>query len=216
MRLLFILILTLVSTISHAAMMSVNVYQPLPGKASLTASYMQEAQAILRDMGFQASYSSDLAGVYRFNLYFEDWESYGKMSLQLASSAAWAAFIAKTSASPSAAQIDNLLLNEIKAGPGNQPGRVSAVTVWDSPLTARDALIQSFMGAVPLHEKQGAMGVSIWSDAFNVYYITHHQDMQLYGRFRDTPNPEFMQYFLAARQNSTAMMERQSVLVTGQ
>lgn len=216
MRLLFVLMLTLASTISHAAMMSVNVYQPLPGKASLTASYMQEAQTILRSMGIQASYSNDLAGVYRFNMYFEDWESYGEMTQQLGSNTAWAAFNVKRSISPSAIQIDNLLLNQLKAGPGLQPGMVSAVTVWDSPLISRDAFIQSAMGAAPLHEQQGATGVSIWADAFNVYYITSHQNMQAYGLFRDTPNPEFQQYFQSAQQNSTATMVRQTILISGQ
>ena len=216
MRFLIVLMFSLVSTLSHAAMLVVNVYQPLPGKALLTASYMQEAQTILRDMGYQANFSNDLAGTYRFNMYFEDWESYGEMYQRLGSSMAWAAFNAKISASPSATQIDNLLLNEVKAGPGAQPGMVTESTAWTSPLPDRNAFIQSAMGAAPLHEKQGAMGVSIWADAFNVYYITHHQNMQAFGRFRDTPNPEFQEYFASARQNSTATMERQTVMVTGQ
>jgi hypothetical protein len=216
MRFLLVLFFTLVSTVSHAAMLVVNVYQPLPGKALLTASYMQEAQTILRGMGYQASFSNDLSGVYRFNMYFEDWESYGEMYQRLGSSMAWAAFNAKVSASPSATQVDNLLLNEVKAGPAAQPGMVAETTVWTTTFQGRNAFIESAMGAAPLHEKQGAAGVSIWADAFNVYYVTHHQNMQAFGRFRDTPNPEFQQYFAAASQNSTAVMERQTVMVTGQ
>ena len=216
MRLLIALVFTLISTMSHAAMLVVNVYQPLPGKGILTASYMQEAQSILRGMGYQVSYSTDLSGTYRFNMYFEDWESYGEMYQRLGTSMAWAAFNAKVSASPSATQVDNMLLNEVKAGPAAQPGMVTEATTWAVPLTDRNAFMQSAMGSAPLHEKQGAAGVSIWADGFNVYYITHHQNMQAFGRFRDTPNPEFQQYFMAARQNSTATMERQTVMVTGQ
>lgn len=215
MRLLIALLFTFITTLSHAQLLVVNVYQPLAGKASLTASYMQEAQSILRDMGYQANYSSDLAGIYRFNTYFESWESYGEFFQGLGSSPRWAAFMAKVSTSPSAMQIDNLLLNEVKAGPGVEPGMVIESTMWDVPLPERGAFMAAAMGSVPHHERQGAVGVSIWANAFNVYYSTHHENMRSFGRFRDTPNPEFGEYF-RSQQNPNVSMERQTVLVTGQ
>ena len=215
MRILAALFLVFFSTMAQAAVLVVNVYQPLAGKGPLTASYMREAQSIIEGMGHQAGYTMDLSGVYRFTMYFEDMESYGEMFQQLGSSPAWAAFTAKISASPSATQIDNLLLNEVKAGPAAQPGQVTESTLWEAPLSQRNAFIQAAMGAVPHHERQGAAGVSIWADAFHVYYVTHHEDMQAFGKFRDTPNPEFQQYF-AAQQNPDVIMLRQTVMVRGQ
>ena len=176
MRTLVALLFIFCTTMTNAAVLVVNMYEPLPGKAILTASYMQEAQAILREMGYQANYSSDLAGIYRFNMYFEDWESYGEMYQRLGSSAIWAAFNAKVSASPSARQIDNLILNEVRPGPGVQPGMVTQATVWEVPLAERAAFMEAAMGSVPHHERQGAMGVSIWADIKYVYYSTHHEN----------------------------------------
>ncbi len=216
MRLLVALTFLFISSLGHAAILVVNVYQPLAGKGPLTASYMQEAQGILREMGQQATYSVDLAGVYRFNMYFEDNESYGDLYQRLGSSATWAAFTAKISATPSATQIDNLILNEVKPGPAAQPGMVAEVTTWSVDLPSRNTFMQSALGAVPHHERQGAAGVSIWADAFNVYYITHHQNMRALGRFRDTPNPEFQRYFQEASGSSPgATMDRQTIIVTG-
>lgn len=215
MRLLIALAFFCFSTLSQAAVLVVNVYQPLPGKGPLTASYMSEAQSILREMGVQASYSFDLAGVYRFNMYFEDSESYGETYQRLGTSQVWAAFTAKISANPSATQTANMLLNEVKAGPGVQPGMVTETTVWDVPLADRNDFMAAAMGAVPHHERQGAAGVSIWANAFNVFYTTHHQNMQAFGRFRDTPNPEFQQYFASQARPSVSMV-RQTRMVTGQ
>lgn len=70
MRLLVALFLTLAATLSHAAVLVVNVYQPLPGKGPLTASYMQEARGILSDMGQRASYTTDLTGGVSFQHVF--------------------------------------------------------------------------------------------------------------------------------------------------
>jgi len=219
MRIAMALLFLLVSTASQAAMMVVNTYQPLPGKGPLTASYLKEAQTMLREMGYQVFYSTNPNGNYSFNMYFESWEGYGAMYEALGASPTYAAFIGKISANPSATQVDHLRLNEVRAAPGGAvPGSVSQVTVWNVPLNERAAFMPAVMGAVPHHERQGAAGVSVWADGFNVYYVTHHENMSAMGRFQDTPNPAFQQYFAeqTAEANSAITMTEQMLIIVGQ
>jgi len=64
-------------------------------------------------------------------------------------------------------------------------------------------LIQGAMGAKPIHERAGA-NVQIYSAAGNtMYYLTAFPNASAWGRYRDTPNPEFNQYMqgLGAQNN---------------
>lgn len=217
MRLLLALIFATFATVSSAGVLVVNVFQPLPGKANLTASYMNEARQIINDMGQQAGFTSDMKGIYRFNMYFESYEAYGAFSQRIGSNPAWQAFQAKTSASPSATQIDNLMLQEQIQGPGVNPGNVSDVTVWNVPPFQMQQAVEGARGAIEHHVNQGAMGASVWSYAGQMYYITTHESLEAWGKFRDTPNPAFGAYMMSQVDPATGVLPisiaRQNVLV---
>lgn len=219
MRLLIALSLLCFSTFGHAQVLVVNLYQPLPGKAGLTASYMHEAQEIHSSLGLQTSFSSDLAGMYRYNMLFDNYEAFGKYVTTLNSSPAWQAFLAKTGASPSATQVDNLLLNQRRAGPAVSPGMVTQVTVWEAPPGNMPRMLEAAMGSVAHHERQGAAGVSVWSEGnTTMYYATHHESMEEWGKFRDTPNPGFNAYMQSQVNPETGQLDaevaRVSILTT--
>ena len=216
MRLIIALSVLLFASSSFAQVLVINVYQPLPGKAGVTASYMREAQRIHASMGQQASFSSDLAGIYRYNMLFENYQAFGKFITEMNRNPA---FQAKISASPSAKQIDNLLLNQRHAGPAVTPGMVTQVTVWEAPTGNMPAMLEGAMGAIPHHERQGAAGVSVWAEGgTTMYYAIHFNSMEDWGRFRDTPNPQFNAYMQSLINPATGQLAsevvRQSILIT--
>lgn len=196
MKTITAILLFLVSTSVYTQVAVVNVYQPLPGKSPLTMQYMSEARTIHQAAGVQVALTYDLKGIYRYALFFENWESYGQFTMDMRENAAWLAFQTRISSSPSATQIDNLLLNQrAAAAAGGGPGSVTQVTVWLLPPEGNMAdLVRGGMGAKPIHEKAGA-AVSIYAEGGNtMYYLMRFDDMAAWGKFRDTPNPEFSAY----------------------
>lgn len=193
---LAILILCLSSS-ALADVAFVNIYEPLPGGAALTNQYMQEAREIQQAMGAQVVLSSDLKGIFNYVLLFDNWEAYGAFVQSLQGNADWRAFNEKIAETPSARQIDNLLLDEV-AAPAEPveeavAGAVSQITVWEPTTGVMADLIQGALGAKPIHEKAGAK-VWVYVGGGRLHYLQQFENMEAWGKHRDTPNPEFDAY----------------------
>ena len=177
---------------AFAQVVSVNVFQPVPGGAQLTAEYFQEAKAILQATGAQVSTSGDLKGTFRFATIFDNWEAYGRFAQSLQTNESWGAFQNKIAGTPAANQTDNLLLNQRAAAtnPVTGPGTVTQITVWEPTTGTMAELVEGAMGAQPIHERAGA-SVSVYTGGGRVYYLMSFENFEAWGRNRDTPNPEF-------------------------
>ena len=181
---------------AFAQVVSVNVYQPVPGGAQLTAEYFQEAKAIVQAAGAQVVISSDLKGTFRFATLFDNWEAYGRFAQSLPTNESWGAFQNKIAGTRAANQTDNLLLNQRAAAtnPVTGPGRVTQVTVWEPTTGTMARLVEVAMGAKPIHERAGA-SVSVYTGGGRMYYLMGFENFEAWGKNRDTPNPEFQAYF---------------------
>ena len=180
---------------AFAQVVSVNVFQPVPGGAQLTAEYFQEAKAILQATGAQVSTSSDLKGTFRFATIFDNWEAYGRFAQSLPTNESWGAFQNKVAGTRAANQTDNLLLNQRAAAtnPVTGPGTVTQITVWEPTTGTMAELVEGAMGAKPIHERAGA-SVSVYTGGGRMYYLMSFENFEAWGRNRDTPNPEFQAY----------------------
>jgi len=180
---------------AFAQVASVNVYQPVPGGAQLTAEYFQEAKAILQAAGAQVIISSDLKGTFRFATLFDNWEAYGRFAQSLPTNESWGAFQNKIAGTRAANQTDNLLVNQraVATNPVRGPGTVTQTTVWEPTTGTMAQLVEGAMGAKPIHERAGAR-VSVYTGGGRLYYRMSFENFEAWGKSRDTPNPEFQAY----------------------
>jgi len=180
---------------AFAQVASVNVYQPVPGGAQLTAEYFQEAKVILQAAGAQVAMSIDLKGTFRFATLFDNWEAYGRFAQSLRTNESWGAFQNKIAGTRSANQTDNLLLNQraVATNPVTGPGTVTQVTVWEPTGGTMAQLVEGAMGAKPIHERAGA-SVSVSTGGGRMYYLMSFENFEAWGKYGDTPNPEFQAY----------------------
>mgnify|MGYP000005789754 FL=1 len=180
---------------AFAQVVSVNVFQPVPGGAQLTAEYFQEAKAIMQAAGAQVTISSDLKGAFWFATLFDNWEAYGRVVQSLPTNESWGAFQNKIAGTRAANQTDNLLLNQRAAAtnPVTGPGTVTQITVWEPTTGTMAELVEGAMGAKPIHERAGA-SVSVYTGGGRMYYLMSFENFEAWGRNRDTPNPEFQAY----------------------
>ncbi len=181
---------------AFAQVVSVNVYQPVPGGAQLTGEYFQEAKVILQAAGAQVTMNRDLKGTFRFATLFDNWEAYGRFAQSLPTNESWGAFQNKIAGTRAANQTDNLLLNQRAAAtnPVTGPGTVTQITVWEPTTGTMAQLVEGAMGAKPIHERAGA-SVSVSTGGGRMYYLMRFENFEAWGKFRDTPNPEFQAYF---------------------
>lgn len=196
MKTLLAVVALLFSSSLMAQVTSVNVYEPLPGKAGLTAEYFREARAIQEALGAGVAITNDMKGIYRYALTLPNWQAYGEFVQQLVVNEAWIAFQNKIANAPSATQVDNLQLS-MRAFGENAPsgaGTVTDVTLWELTTGTMAELIEGGMGAKPIHESAGANVLIYVTGGNRMYYLTQHANYSDWGKFRDTPNPEFNQY----------------------
>ena len=180
---------------AFAQVVSVNVFQPVPGGAQLTAEYFQEAKAIMQAAGAQVTTSSDLKGAFWFATLFDNWEAYGRVVQSLPTNESWGAFQNKIAGTRAANQTDNLLLNrrDVPTNPVTGPGTVTQTTVWEPTGGTMAQLVATAMGRKPIHERAGA-SVSVYTGGGRMYYLMSFENFEAWGRNRDTPNPEFQAY----------------------
>lgn len=195
MRLLFTVVALLLTSSAFSQVAVVNTYQPMAGKNALTVSYMREAKAIHDAMGVTVAISSNTDGSYGYAILAPSWEAYGQFAQSLPQSAAWRAFNAKQTAAPAAVQTGNIQLAIVSPPTGGPPGGVSEIFVWETTTGSMQDLIQGALGAEPIHEAAGA-SVSVYRDVVNnqMYYMQSFPNFAAWGKFRDTPNPEFNAY----------------------
>jgi len=186
----------LFSSSLFAQVLAVNTFQPLPGGMPQSLAYAAEAKAIHEAMGAGVSIGVTTEGNMDYAVAFENWEAYGQWLMALNSNERWLAFQAKISGSPSATQIDNRMLTSIAQGTPPGSGALYQVYMWEpgSGAGAVQNLMQGGIGAKPIHENRGA-NVSVYRDALNkMYYVMTWPDAASWGRFQDTPIPEFQAY----------------------
>lgn len=194
MKKLFLVLTMLMASSAFSQVAVVNTFQPLPGKSGLTVSYMREAKAIHDAMGVNVAISSNLDGSYGYAILAQNWEAYGQFAQSLNGNPAWVAFNTKRSIAPASVQTGNIQLNVVSAPTGGNPGGVSDITVWQTTTGSMQDLIQGGLGAEPIHEAAGA-NVSIYAGNGNtMYYMMSYPNFAAWGKFRDTPNPEFNAY----------------------
>ena len=186
----------LFSSSAFAQVVSVNVYQAVAGGDQQLTEYFLEAKSILQAAGAQVTTNRDLSGTFRFAVSFDNWEGYGRVAQSLASNESWVAFQDKIAGTRVANQTDNLLLNLRAAAttPVTGPGTTTQVTIWEPTTGTMAELVEGAMGAKPIHESAGA-AVSVYTGGGRLYYLMSFENMEAWGRNRDTPNPEFQAYF---------------------
>ena len=174
---------------AFAQVVSVNVFQPVPGGAQLTAEYFQEAKAIMQAAGAQVTTSSDLKGAFWFATLFDNWEAYGRFAQSLPTNESWGAFQNKIAGTRAANQTDNLLLNrrDVPTNPVTGPGTVTQTTVWEPTGGTMAQLVATAMGRKPIHERAGA-SVSVYTGGGRMYYRRSFENFEAWGKSRDTPN----------------------------
>ena len=195
MKSIVLAVLLIFSTSAFAQVVSVNVYQPIPGGAQQLSAYFQEAKSILQAAGAQVTTTSDLKGIFRFGVAFDNWEAFGRFSQSLQGNESWGAFQNKIAGTRVSNQIDNLLLDQrvAPATPGGGPGAVSQITVWEPTTGTMAQVVEGAMGAKPIHERAGAT-VSVYTGGGRMYYLQTYPSFEAWGKNRDTPNPEFQAY----------------------
>lgn len=195
MKILFTILSLLLASSAFSQVAVVNTFQPLPGKSALGVSYMREAKAIHDAMGVTVALSSNTDGSYGYAMLAPSWEAYGKFAQSLNGNPAWIAFNAKRSAAPASVQTGNIQLSIVSPPTGGAPGGVSEIFVWEPTSGSMQDLIQGALGAKPFHESAGA-SISIYRDVVNnqMYYMQSFPNFAAWGKFRDTPNPEFNAY----------------------
>ena len=205
MRYLFAAMALLLTSTAFSQVAVVNRFEPLPGKSALTVSYMREAKAIHEAMGVNVAISARTDGTYGYAMLAANWEAYGMFAQSLGTNPAWAAFNNKRSLAPASVQAATTQLNVVSPPAGGAtPGGVSQITVWQTTQGNMQALIQGGLGAEPIHEAAGA-SVSIYAGNNNtMYYMQSFPSFAAWGKFRDTPNPEFQAYMQALQNGDGA------------
>ena len=81
--------------------------------------------------------------------------------------------------------------HQVAAG---EVGDVLQVFIWESQPGRTAETIEAAMGAKAIHEKAGA-SVSITVDQLGrMHYVMQFDSWEEWGKFQDTPNPEFATY----------------------
>jgi len=199
-RILLASALLLCSSISWAQVLEVNIWQPMPGMAAQTIAYAKEAEGIANDLGGGAMVGQDRNGSLHFVTSHKNWAEWAAFQKKRAQSKAWAGFMSKISAKPSATLTQNYLLTTPAPG---KDGPVYQVFIWKPELGRGAELFEAGMKAKAIHEKDGA-SVTIHADQMqNMHYVMNFDSWEAWAKFQDAPHPEF-QAFMQERSKNPA------------
>lgn len=188
---IFGLLLTL-SFSATADVLEVNIWKSVPGKGQITMQNGQDARAIHEKLGATVTIGQDMMGRMHYGVAFKTWTEWVQFGNKLQASKEWQAFWAKISADPSAELEDHYLLNS----PGADAiGGMYQVYIWESVPGHGAEMFQTAGEAKVLHEKAGA-SVAIHGDQLNrMHYVMSFKDWDAWGKFQDTPQTEFQEWF---------------------
>jgi hypothetical protein len=180
--------------------LEVNIWQPMPGMTQKTVEYAKEGAGIVEELGGSATVGQDRDGSLHFVTNHKNWVDWAAFQKKMTGSKAWASFLAKISAKPSATLINNYLLNTPVPG---KDGSVYQVFIWQPELGRGADLFQAGMKAKAIHEKDGA-AVTIHADQMqNMHYVMNFDSWEAWAKFQDSPHPEF-QAFMQERSKDPA------------
>ena len=193
-------VLLVCSSIAGAQVLEVNIWQPMPGMAQKTVEYAMEGAGIVEELGGNATVGQDRDGSLHFVTNHKNWSAWAAFQKKMSGSKAWASFLAKINAKPSATLINNYLLNTPVPG---KEGSVYQVFIWQPELGRGADLFQAGMKAKAIHEKDGA-AVTIHADQMqNMHYVMNFDSWEAWAKFQDSPHPEF-QAFMQERSEDPA------------
>ena len=183
-------LLLLISSAATAQVVELNIWKPLPGKNALTLGYGQEARAIHEKLGANVGIGQDTEGRMSYALIFANWTEWAQFGGKLQASEEWSTFLAKISAAPSAELEDQYFLNVVSPLAAETIA-VYQFFVWQPQLGRGQELVQGALQAKVIHEKAGAsVGVSV-DQLGRMHYLMAFESWEAWGKFADTPNPEF-------------------------
>ena len=197
-------VLLLVSSVATAQVVELNVFKPLPGKGGLSVQYGQEARDIQTELGAQVVVSQDTEGRLLYALVTPNWTEWAAFGDKLGASPEWSAFQAKISAAPSAELEEQYFLNIVSATDG--PINVFQNFVWEPEPGRGNELVAGALQAAAIHEKAGAdVGVSV-DQLGRMHYLMAFESWEAWGKFADTPNPEFQAFMAEQNKNPIAQL----------
>jgi len=92
----------LIANAASGQVLEINIWDPEPGKSTLTFQYGAEAKAIMEKLGTGVEINVDQFGKVHYVTNFESWEAWGAFQAKLAASKEWDAFYAPYLANPTA------------------------------------------------------------------------------------------------------------------
>ncbi|MCZ6830984.1 MAG: hypothetical protein O7F73_15625 [Gammaproteobacteria bacterium] len=203
MRTIVLGVMLLFSSFALADVLEVNIWKSMPGKNQLTMQYGQEARAIMEKMGADVIIGADLEGRLHVATGFKNWAAWARFGSKMDNSKEWAAFLEKIAANPSAEREDHYLLNTPAPG---RVGKVYQVFIFEPELGRGGDLVQSGMQAKTIHEKAGAR-ITIHVDQLGkMHYLMSFDSWDAWGKFQDTPNPEFQAFMQAQGKDPKARL----------
>lgn len=205
LRITTIVVSMFISTVLHAEVWEVFIWEPLPGVANSNPQTFQnalKAKAIQEKHGAQVAVARDQLNNLHFSLVHESYAAMNKFYTALNQDEANAEFWQDGNANPTARLVASYNLDVIASGKG---GPVYEVFIWQ-PLPGKvDAMVQAGMGAKPIHEKAGLASVSIAMDRLNrMHYVLEFESWDQHAKFWDTPNPAFNEYMQKVSQDPSA------------
>ena len=203
MRMLIASVLLVCSSIAGAQVLEVNIWQPMPGMMQKTVEYAKEGAGIVEELGGSATVGQDRDGSLHFVTNHKNWVDWAAFQKKMTGSKAWASFLAKISAKPSATLINNYLLNTPVPG---KDGSVYQVFIWQPELGRGADLFQAGMKAKAIHEKDGA-AVTIHADQMqNMHYVMNFDSWEAWAKFQDSPHPEFQAFMKERSKDPTGRL----------
>ena len=205
MTILVVASLLLISSAATAQVVQVNIWKPLPGKGPLTFGYGQEARAIHQELGANVAIANDTEGRMTYALIFANWTEWAQFGGKLQASEEWSAFLAKINAAPSAELEDQYMLNVVSPLAADTIA-VYQSFIWQPQLGRGQELVQGALQAKAIHEKAGAsVGVSV-DQLGRMHYLMTFESWEAWGKFADTPNPEFQAFMAEANEDPVAQL----------
>jgi hypothetical protein len=174
--------------------MNVTIWKPMPGKSAQMIEHALAAKAIQEKLGASITIGMENTGRMHYALGgFENWQAWAAFVAKLEANADWAAWQQRTGPNPAALQEENFLLNALPGG--NDGGSVYQVFIWQPRDGRISDVIETASQAKVIHEKAGAR-VSIIVDQLNrMHYVMNYDDLNHWAKLRDTPNPEFTEFW---------------------
>ena len=203
-QLLAAIALWLSASVVAADVLDVNVWKANPGQAAKMFEIGKQAKAIHEKHGATVVIFRDFKGYMRYIVGHESWQAWAKWANAIEQDEAWQKLLADASADPVMAHVDNIMLNAIERS--ENMGPVVETFIWQPLPGQNQRLFADALRAKAIHEKAGA-NVQVAADKLNrLIYTVAFENLEAYGKFFDTPNPEFDKFMAEISEDPTAQL----------